>query len=166
MSKQSFFKPNILADYKIVQEFLENTRKKSESDWFEAMRWYAQNDLFYLVNFIGSDGKTKHSQTGEKFYYHQHYLDACRQYERQVKLGGGIDVSGRGSGKSTLRTKWLSIQLILNNPNITIFIFSVEKQLAKKHLRLIKQELDKNKILKTLFDDILWDNPSDAAKIS
>lgn len=129
------------------------------------MREYCVNDLFFLVNFVLSDGQQLHSHYKKPFYYTQGYLDACRQYEQQLLLGGGLDCSCRGSGKSTLRTKACSIYLLLKYPNITIFIFSVERKLARKHLRLIKDELESNKLLKVLFDDILYSSPQEAVKL-
>lgn len=160
----SLWIPSTLKEYDELTLYLNSVREKSRDDWAELYRWYGRNDLFFLLNFIASERFIIHSETKERFYYHQHYVDVCRKYRRQIELGGGLDCSGRGSGKSTVRTKWITIQQMIRNPDISIFIFSVEKQLAKKHLRQIKDELEKNKLLKALFDDVLWENPHDAVK--
>jgi len=159
-----FWIPSTIEEYDELTEWLNSVKARSLDEWVDLYRWYGRHDLFFLVNFIGSDKDTLHSQTKTRFYYHNNFIDTCRKYERQRELGGGLDCSGRGRGKSTLRTKWLSIQYILNYPDISIFIFSVERQLARKHLRIVKDELGYNVLLKTLYDDILYSSPSEAAK--
>ncbi len=159
-----FWRPDDIPGYERLKPWLQSVKEKSWSDWEDAMRWYCRNDLFFLINFIGSEGSLLHSEYGTKFYYHQFYIDLCRQTEWQIANGGGIDTSGRRGGKSTVRTKWATIQLILNHPDISIFLFGVEKRLSRKHLRTIKDELEANTLLKTLNSDVLWENPIDAVK--
>lgn len=158
------WKPDTIEGYLELNQWLGSVKERSFSEWGEAMRWYAKNDLFFLLNFVASDGQVKHSQTGERFHFHQYYVDLCKSLEYQRSVGGGLDCSARGSAKSIVRTKLNSIQMILNYPDITIFIFSVQKNLAQKHLRLIKEELGGNKLLKILFDDILFDDPLSVVK--
>jgi hypothetical protein len=128
------------------------------------MRWYAKNDLFFLMNNVLSEGNIIHSDTGIPFYWHQSFIDWCRQIEARIAKGGGLEASSRGSGKSTLITKGANIQRILKYPNSTGCLFSFERKFAKKHFRTIKNELEQNDMLKYLFDDILHENPRDAAK--
>lgn len=52
-----------------------------------------------------------------------------------------------------------TIQDILNNPEITVGIFSHTRPIAKGFLRQIKQEFETNELLKSIFPDILWANP-------
>lgn len=160
-----FWIPSTVEEYDELGKWLDSVKARSLDEWIDLYRWYSRHDLFFLVNFIGTDKDTIHSQLKQRFYYHDNYIRVCRKYERQKELGGGLDCSGRGIGKSTLRTKWLAIQYILSYPDISIFIFSVERQLAKKHLRIIKDELTSNVLLKALFDDILYQNPQEAAKL-
>lgn len=163
--KQSLFIPSKLSEYEDLAKWFDSLKQRSESEWIDAMRWYAQNDLFWLVNRILSFGNTPHSHYGTPFYWHQHYVDACRLYEYQLyEAGRGIDVSGRGSGKSTIRTHAGAIQLMLRFPNISIFIFSKTLQLADKHMIIIKTELEQNALLKYLFPDILYEDPLSAVK--
>ena len=51
------------------------------------------------------------------------------------------------------------IQEILNNPEITIGIFSFNKPVARKFLRQIKYEFESNETLKQLYPDILYADP-------
>lgn len=158
------WKPDTLEGYIELHEWVTSLKEKSFSEWGEAVRWYTKNDMFYLLNFVASDGQVQHSQTGQRFHFHQYYLDMCRSLEYQRTVGGGIDCSARGSAKSVIRTKLNAIQTLLNHPDITIFIFSVQKNLAQKHLRIIKDELTENRLLKVLFDDVLFDDPLQAVK--
>jgi hypothetical protein len=91
-------------------------------------------------------------------------LNWCRHIEARIAKGGGLEASSRGSGKSTIITKGANIQRILKYPNSTGCLFSFERKFAKKHFRSVKLELERNDMLKFLFDDVLYENPRDMAK--
>jgi len=158
------WKPAKIEDYDEVEGWLDSLLLKSESDWIEAIRWYCTNDLFYLHRYGTTLGKAVHSTYGSYLYHNQLYVDACRQYERQLGYGSSLDCSSRRSGKSEIRSTTIPIFLILNNPDIAIFIFSVQKDLAQRHLRRLMGELERNKFLLHVFDDILWTDPRKMAK--
>lgn len=61
---------------------------------------------------------------------------------------------------STIITFGLTIQNILNDPNVTIGIFSHSRPIAKSFLLQIKQEFESNKKLQAWFPDILYKNPA------
>lgn len=85
----------------------------------------------------------------------------------QAAPNGYLDLWAREHYKSTIITYALTIQDILNDPDVTIGIFSHTRPIAKGFLRQIKREFEANEFLKGLFPDILWDNPSkDAPKWS
>ncbi len=89
----------------------------------------------------------------------------ARFREIEAEPDGHLDLWFREGYKSTVITFLGSIQEILKNPEITIGIFSHTKNIAKKFLFQIKQELETNEILKALYPDILWMNPGkDAPK--
>lgn len=158
------WKPDKIEGYEEIERWLDSLRVKSESSWIEAIRWYCTNDLYYLHRYGTTLGKAVHSTYGTYLYHHQLYVDACRQYERQLGYGSSLDCSSRRSGKSEIRSTTIPIFLILNNPDIAIFIFSVQKDLAQRHLRRLMGELERNKFLMHVFDDILWTDPRKMAK--
>jgi hypothetical protein len=134
-------------------------------EWEQVMRHYVLKDMFFFLNFVSSDGKTIHSHYQKPFYFHEFYLDFCKKVQYYIdNLKSSEDASARRGGKSTIRTKLGSIQMALRYPNISISVFSVQKQLAKKHVSVIKEELQSNTLLKKLFPDILYDDPQLAAK--
>lgn len=157
--------PTSLQEYKELVGYLGDVKVKSLSMWEELMRWYSLNDMFFFLNFVLTDGKHLHSTYQTPIYLHDFYLKACKQVQWQLdNLESSFDGSARRGSKSTIRTKAASIQMGLKYPDISINIASVEKQLAKKHLRLIKEELETNQLLKVLFSDVLHDDPQAAAK--
>jgi len=80
---------------------------------------------------------------------------------------GYLDLWAREHGKSSIITFGLTIQDILNDPEITVGIFSYSRPIAKAFLRQIKVEFETNEMLRSLFPDILWANPHrDAPKFS
>ena len=86
----------------------------------------------------------------------------CREVEADP--AGHIDLWAREHYKSTVITFGGSIQRILQDPEITIGIFSNVGTLAVDFLRQIKVELETNGRLKAAFPEILWDDPSKQAQ--
>ena len=87
----------------------------------------------------------------------QWLLDRCR--EVQASPDGNLDLWAREHYKSTIITYALTIQDILNDPNLTVGIFSHTRPNAKGFLKQIKREFEDNTLLKSLFPDVLYDNP-------
>ncbi len=84
-------------------------------------------------------------------------FDRCR--EVQASPNGHLDLWAREHYKSTVITFALTIQDILNDPEITIGLASHTRPIAKAFLRQIKREFEANETLKGWFPDILFDNP-------
>lgn len=70
-----------------------------------------------------------------------------------------MDLWAREHYKSTIITFALTIQDILNDPEVTIGIFSHTNKIAKGFLRQIKVELESNSDLKEIYPEILWFDP-------
>ncbi len=83
---------------------------------------------------------------------------SCIQVDRE----DGIYLVGRAmipTHNSTIITFAGTIQLILNDPEVTVGIFSVNRPLAKAFLKQIMVELEDNKLLQSLFPDIFYETP-------
>jgi predicted phage terminase large subunit-like protein len=72
---------------------------------------------------------------------------------------GHLDLWARGHYKSTIITFALTIQDILNDPEVTIGIFSHTRPIAKAFLRQIKREFESNEGLKELYPEVLYADP-------
>lgn len=154
-----------LDGYRDLRRWLDDLKtRKQVSTWADAVRWYCCNDLFFLMTDVLSDGAVLNSQTGKPLFFHPDYLRWARGIEWQAANGGGADFSARRTGKSTWRTKARNIQRMIASPDSAGVIFSVMRKYAVKHFRVVKEELENNRVLRTVFDDILYDDPKTAAK--
>jgi hypothetical protein len=157
--------PNTLEEYSANWEWIKNERARSASAWEEAMRWFCLEDLFFLINYVLSTSRVIHSETKEPFFFHDSFLEMCKLNQRYInRCESSFDGSARRGGKSTVRTFAGAIQIGMKYPESSQCIFSVERKLARKHLRVIKEELETNKLLRVLFSDRLWDDPIEATK--
>lgn len=94
--------------------------------------------------------------------WHPWTYERCREVERNPD--GYLDLWAREHGKSSIITFAGIIQEVLRNPEITCCIFSHTAPRAKAFLAQIKREFENNKLLKTVFSDIFWDNPNKATQ--
>ena len=130
---------------------LTEAQRQGDDQVREIMRQLARNDLFFLlVNVLNRKDADR-----------EWLFERCR--EVQENPNGYIDLWGRDHYKSSIITFALTIQDILNNPEITVGIFSHTRPIAKAFLRQIKREFEENFTLKFLFPEILWQNPKTEA---
>jgi predicted phage terminase large subunit-like protein len=114
-------------------------------------RHYCLTDLYWLLWF----------GCGRRDLEKEWLFARCR--EVQESPNGHLDLWAREHYKSTIITFGLTIQDILNDPELTFGIFSHTRPIAKQFLRQIKREFEANKILKALFPEILWGDPQKEA---
>lgn len=81
----------------------------------------------------------------------------CREVEAMPD--NALDLWARGHFKTTFITEGGAVQEVLKDPTITIGIFSHTKKTSVKILGSIKQHFENNAILKSVFPDILYQNP-------
>lgn len=129
------------------EESLELYRGVLEEDDKGAMRELCLHDLFFLlvVAFQRKD-------VNKEWLYAR-----CREVEAEPD--GMLDLWSREHYKSTIITYALTIKDILNDPEITVGIFSHTRPIAKAFLEQIQREFESNDFLRGLFPDILYENP-------
>lgn len=135
------------------------TREQSKKLYIEvleendtkAMRELCLKDLFFLITVA-----FKRKDLDKDWLY-----ERIREIEREPN--DHLDLWARDHYKSTCITYAKSIQDILNNPEVTIGIFSHTRPIAKGFLDQIKRELESNTFLKSLFPDVLYKNPESEA---
>ena len=113
----------------------------------ETLRRLCREDLFFLLTRA-----LKRFDANDPWLYE-------RVREVEADPDGNLDLWAREHYKSTIITFALSTQDILNDPNVTIGIFSHTRPIAKAFLDQIKTELEKNTFLQDLFPDILFKEP-------
>lgn len=144
------------------QNFLSNIQNVSAEKRTEALRYLARTDLYFFLRFIC------------KRFDMQHSWIYARCKEVQEKPDNHLDLWARDHYKSTIITFGLTIQDILSshgeNPlakwkgvEPSIGFFSHTRGIAKGFLRQIKRELENNDTLKSLFPDVVWQNPQKEA---
>lgn len=110
-------------------------------------RGLCQTDLFFLLVY----GLNRPDADRDWIF------DRCR--EVQDAPNNRLDLWAREHYKSTIITFALTIQDLLNDPELTVGIFSHTRPIAKGFLRQIKREFEMNELLKALFPDVLWEHP-------
>jgi len=104
----------------------------------------ARDDLFFLLVRV-----CRRNDMLNEFAFAR-----CREVESDPD--GHLDLWAREHFKSSIITFGKTIQDILQDPEITIGIFSHTRPIAKAFLRQIMRELESNKTLHAAFPDILW----------
>jgi len=113
----------------------------------EVMRELGRSDLFFLFTRI------LNRPDGDRDWL----FDRCNMV--QAAPDGYLDLWSREHFKSSIITFALTIQDILNNPELTIGIFSHTRPIAKGFLRQIKREFEDNELLKSLYPEVLYADP-------
>ena len=112
------------------------------------MREMCLTDLYFLLTKV----------CARKDLQRDWLFERCREVQKSPD--GHLDLWFREAGKSSIITFGLTVQNILQDPNITVGIFSYNRPTSKFFLWQIKREFETNETLKSLFPDILWANPN------
>jgi hypothetical protein len=119
----------------------------SEGERRQHLRNLGRTDLYFLLRYL----------LRATYADNDWVFQRCR--EVQANPNGYLDLWAREHFKSTIITYALTIQDVLNDPEITVGIFSHTRPIAKGFLRQIMREFEHNEDLKQLYDDVLWANP-------
>ena len=113
----------------------------------EDLRALCSGDLFFLLVYA----------MRRKDMDNDWIFARCR--EVQGNPDGYLDLWAREHYKSTIITVGLTILNILNNPDITVGIFSHSRPIAKAFLRQIKREFETNRVLQEYLPSRARRNP-------
>ena len=113
----------------------------------QALAQLAKCDRYFLLRYVLNRPDMEHPWLYE------------RVREVEAAPDQHLDLWARDHRKSSIITVGGSIQESLNDPNITIALFSHTKPIAKSFLSMIKREFESNQKLLRLFPEILWGNP-------
>jgi len=147
MSTVSTLIPTMRVDYQTLLHGLQQLAEKHQQPPTEALRWLCRNDLYFLLRYA-----LNRPDCDNEWVFAR-----CR--EVQAEPDNHLDLWFREGYKSTVITYALTIQDILNDPEITIGLASHTRPIAKAFLRQIMREFEGNETLKGWFSDILWTNP-------
>lgn len=128
-------------------ELIEELRKLKEEERNDVIRHLCKTDIFFLSFFV----------LDQQFYYNDFAFDLCRRVSENPWQ---LWLVARGHLKSLTITVAHNIQLILQNPDIAIAIPSYNMKTAKSFVRQLKIILEGNTLLKAIFPDILYQNPT------
>ena len=128
-------------------ELIKELGELKENERNEVIRHLCKTDIYFLSFFV----------LDQDFYYNDFAFDFCRKISENPWQ---LWLVARGHLKSLTITVAHNIQLILNNPDIAIAIPSYNMKTAKSFVRQIKIILESNALLKGLFPEILYSNPS------
>lgn len=106
-----------------------------------------ETDLFFLLVFI-----LKRTDL-----LHPWLFARCRDVQRDPN--NHLDLWAREHYKSTIITFGLTIFDLINDPELTLAIFSHTKGIARKFLSQIKMEFEQNDDLKRIWSDIFYQDP-------
>lgn len=167
LTEVGLYVPESVQEYdELYSYILAQKEKRSISHWQELMRQYGSGDLYFLLNYILSDSMKLHNETQQPLYKHEVYRKYCLRTQHQLDnfISSG-DFSSRSFSKTRVRTFASSIQLMVNYPNASQAIVSSERQLAARQFGAVLEELEANRLLKIIWDDIFYFDPRESAKV-
>ncbi len=113
----------------------------------DGLRWLGRNDRYFLLTCL-----LRREDARDDWIYAR-----CREVEADPD--DHLDLWAREHYKSTIITFAGIIQEILRDAEITCGIFAHNRSISKGFLRQIKEELETNESLKSLYPDVLWEEP-------
>ncbi len=148
-----------LSSIEAYRTLLTELATSSPQDKREISRLLCRTDTYWLLWFA----------LGRKDIEKPWLLERCKEFD--ANPNGYLDLWARDHYKSTIITYAGTIREILASHGDgalidreqCIGIFSHTRPIAKGFLRQIKYEFETNELLKSLFDDVLWQNPAKEA---
>lgn len=140
-------KVNLPSSRLLYPQLIASLQMRSDEEKVSLTRALCQTDLYFLLRYMCRRPDMENDWIFAR----------CR--EVQESPDGHLDLWAREHYKSTILTFGMTVQDLLNDPDLTFGIFSHTRPIAKGFLRQIKRELEGNETLKALFPEILYANP-------
>ena len=116
------------------------------------VRLLCQADMYYLLVRVCGREDMLPCVNRPKYIDNQFAFERCR--EVQANPNGYVDLWSREHWKSSIINFGLSLHSIINDPEVTIGIFSHTRPIAKAFLRTLMREIENNRALHGAFPDI------------
>ena len=131
------------------------TRTSLQARW-EALRWLAQHNLYFLCKgILGFDAAVHPEHRGLSLAFHG---PLCRELDGlEVAYARRVDLWPRGHLKSHLGTIGKAIQFYLQDHDVRVLLAGAAEAGPIKHLRAIKGHFERNPLLHWLFPECLPD---------
>lgn len=145
-----------------------------EADELHTLDYAGALDFYEAVLPYATDGDLAYLGCVDRFFLftsilgrldglHPWLYDRFREVE--LAPDGYLDLWAREHYKSTAITYCGAIQEILNDPEVTIGIFSHTRDIAKKFVSQVKREFEANAELRRLYPDVCWLKPKTEAPV-
>ncbi len=161
MGPLTWLKPKGRANRFYLDAIAEALEHENRRVVVEVLRQLCLDDLFFLLVHVLNRADIDVPVNDE--FNENWYFDRCREVQKDPD--GHLDLWSREHGKSSIITFGLTIQNILQNPELTVGIFSHKREISMDFLGQIKRELEGNELLQMLFPDVLWKNPRKDAPV-
>lgn len=126
---------------------------RKEGKLSQVVRLLVLSDLYYLLVRVCGRVDLLPCVDRPGFIDNQFAFERCREVQRNPD--GYLDLWSREHWKSSIITFGLTLQNILQDPDVTIGIFSHTRPIAKAFLRTIMREVEGNSVLHAAFPDVL-----------
>ena len=131
---------------------LEKVRAEGPEElWMPLWAAAGRADLYFLASKILTTQNAPYMQKKSQWLF-----DRFR--EVQANPDNCLDAWAREHYKSEIH-KCLAIQDMLKDPNQSFCFFSFKNAIAKGMMRNVMYEMENNELLKSLYPEILWENP-------
>ena len=153
--------PRNISDYREMDRHLESMLASDPVLWRNTMRVLGRMDMYFLMRNILSTStwpNTDVESTSPLLFDSQWYLWFCRV--AQFAPNDTLNVVFRGGGKTTVGSFGKPIHRMIENANMTAGMFSVTKDISMPMVELVKVELETNDLLKSLYPDRFYANPT------
>jgi len=156
----------IIGTLGIVPHIYKSSFCQDGKDKFQFVVTFSPDNLD-VVTIEKHKKRLKKKELNYNFWYIKDIKRVESQPARCIQVEGGKYIIGKGhipTHNSTIITFGLTIFDIINDPEITVGIFSHTKAIARDFVRQIKTELENNNDLPRLWPDIFYNDPARASK--